>query len=67
MGYAYKIRQKVESLLTTHYKETFLQWLETDRIVCQPSYHLPASIHPVNSTDMYGKSLYQAEEDMNRL
>lgn len=35
--------------------------------MCQPSYHLPQSIHPMSSTDMYGKSLYQAEEDMNRL
>lgn len=67
MGYAYKIRQKIESLLTTHYKENFNQWLETERIVCQPSYCLPESIHPMSSTDMYGKSLYQAEEDMNRL
>ena len=67
MGYAYKIKQKIESLLATHYKETFKQWLETERIVCQPSYHLPQSIHPMSSTDMYGKSLYQAEEDMNRL
>ena len=67
MGYAYKIRQKIESLLTEHYRETFKQWLETERIVCQPSYHLPASIHPMSSTNMYGRSLYQAEEDMNRL
>ena len=67
MSYAYKIRQNIESLLTIHYKDTFNQWMETERIVCQPSYCLPESIHPVSSTDMYGKSLYQAEEDMNRL
>lgn len=67
MGYANKIKQKIESLLTAHYKETFMQWLETERIVCQPAYKLPLSIHPMSSTDMYGKSLYQAEEDMNHL
>ena len=67
MGYAYKIRQKIESLLTEHYRETFKKWLDTERIVCRPAYHLPVSIHPMNSTDMYGRSLYQAEEDMNKL
>ncbi len=49
------------------YRETFEHWLETERIVCQPSYHLPMSIHPTSSTDMIGGSLYQAEEDMNQL
>ena len=28
---------------------------------------LPSVIHPVSSTDMFGGSLYQAEEDMNQL
>lgn len=67
LGYALKIRAKIESLLTEHYHQTFKQWLETERIVCRPSYHLPAYIHPMNSTDMFGGSLYQAEEDMNKL
>lgn len=67
LGYAEKIRRKIEQLLTQHYKETFTQWLETERIVCRPSYQLPSVIHPVSSTDMFGGSLYQAEEDMNQL
>ena len=67
LGYAQKIRAKIESLLTEHYRQTFKQWLETERIVCRPSYHLPAYIHPMKSTDMFGGSLYQAEEDMNKL
>lgn len=67
LGYADKIRRKIEHLLTQHYKETFAQWLETERIVCRPSYRLPSTIHPVSSTDMFGGSLYQAEEDMNQL
>ena len=67
LGYAEKIHRKIEQLLTQHYKETFTQWLETERIVCRPSYQLPSVIHPVSSTDMFGGSLYQAEEDMNQL
>ena len=67
LGYAYKIKAKIDSLLTQHYRETFENWLETERIVCKPYFHLPLSIHPTTSTDMIGGSLYQAEEDMNQL
>ena len=67
LSYAAKIRAKIESLLTQHYKETFTRWLETDRIVCKPYFRLPLYIHPMDSTDMFGGSLYQAEEDMNKL
>ncbi len=66
-GFAMKIREKIESLLTQHYKETFKRWLETEDVVCQPHYKLPAVIHPSTDTDMIGGSLYRAEEDMNRL
>lgn len=66
-GCALKIQRKIEQLLTEHYKNTFHQWLETGRIVCQPAYRLPQAIHPVSSTEMFGGSLYQAEEDMNAL
>ena len=67
LGFAAKIKSKIESLLTEHYKETFSHWLETERIICRPSYRLPICIHPMNSTDMIGGALYQAEEDMNQL
>ena len=67
LGYAAKIRAKIESLLTQHYKETFAKWLETEKIVCKPFFRLPMAIHPMESTDMFGGSLYQAEEDMNGL
>ena len=67
LGYAAKIKEKIESLLTEHYKETFARWLETERIVCRTSYRLPVCIHPMDNTDMIGGSLYQAEEDMNQL
>ena len=68
LGYAKKIKEKIESLLDAHYRETFSKWLETERIVCQPSYRLPTVIHPATSTDIYGGSLYEAEDgDINKL
>lgn len=67
LGYAAKIRAKIESLLTQHYRDTFTKWLETEQIICHPSFHLPMAIHPMESTDMFGGSLYQAEENMNGL
>ena len=68
LGYAAKIKDKIDFLLTQHYKDTFKRWLETERIVCKPSYKLPLNIHPTTHTNVYGGSLYQAEEgNMNKL
>ena len=68
LGYAAKIRAKIETLLETHYRETFDKWLETERIVCMPSFRLPTSIHPASNTAIYARSLYTAEDgDMNKL
>lgn len=68
LGYAAKIRAKIENLLEAHYRETFDKWLETERIVCKPSFRLPMSIHPTSHTDIYARSLYAAEDgDMNKL
>ena len=68
LGYAAKIRAKIETLLETHYRETFEKWLETERIVCMPSFRLPHAIHPTTHTDIYARSLYTAEDgDMNKL
>ena len=67
LGFAAKIRAKIETLLDQHYKETFFTWLDRGKIVCEPSYSLPAAIHPTSSTAIYGRSLYEAEEDMNTL
>ena len=58
----------IETLLEAHYREIFEKWLETERIVCMPSFRLPASIHPASNTDIYARSLYTAEDgDMNKL
>ena len=68
LGYAAKIRDKIETLLEAHYRETFEKWLETERIVCMPSFRLPNAIHPTTHTDIYARSLYTAEDgDMNKL
>ena len=68
LGYAAKIRDKIETLLETHYRETFDKWLETERVVCMPSFRLPHAIHPTTHTDIYARSLYTAEDgDMNKL
>ena len=68
LGYAAKIRDKIETLLEAHYRETFEKWLETERIVCTPSFRLPLAIHPTTHTDIYARSLYVAEDgDMNKL
>ena len=68
LGYAAKIRDKIETLLETHYRETFEKWLETERIVCTPYFRLRPSIHPATYTDIYARSLYTAEDgDMNKL
>ena len=67
-AFALKIRAKIESLLEVHYRETFEKWLETEHIVCLPSYKMPLSIHPASHTDIYARSLYMAEDDdMNKL
>ena len=67
LGFAVKIRAKIENLLEQHYRENFSLWLQTEQIVCEPSYQLPSAIHPAASTAIYGKSLYEAEEEMNGL
>ena len=68
LGYAAKIRAKIETLLEVHYREIFEKWLETERIVCMPSFRLPTSIHPASNTAIYARSLYTAEDgDMNKL
>ena len=67
LGYAGRIQAKIESLLTQHYRETFAQWMETERIVCSPCFRLPSVLRPTTSTNTIGGSLYQAEEEMNHL
>ena len=67
LGFAHKIRVQIEALLTQHYRETSVRWLDTEKIVCKPSYRLPLEIHPAKDTTPIGGSLYLAEEEVNSL
>lgn len=64
-GFAVRIRRYIENLLEEHYEKQFNEWLEIGKIVCRPSYSLPAVIAPMKATTTYGKSLYGGEEEAN--
>lgn len=64
-GFAVRIRRYIEGLLEEHYKKQFNEWLEVGKIVCRPSYSLPAVIAPMKATTTYGRSLYGGEEEAN--
>lgn len=64
-GFAVRIRRYIEGLLEEHYEKQFTEWLEIGKIVCRPSYSLPAVIAPMKATTTYGKSLYGGEEEAN--
>lgn len=65
MGYASRIKKYVEALLEAHYQKVFSDWIETGKITCEPNYKLPKTIAPLKSTNTFGGSLYQAEEEVN--
>lgn len=60
--YALKINKKVNSLLNEYAKKMFYEWVEQDKISCQPSYKLPREISPTNTIASIPKSLYNEEE-----
>ena len=64
-GFAYRIKRYIEALLDAHYLKTFQNWIEIERIVTEPFYKLPDTIAPLRSTSTFGRSLYQAEEEVN--
>jgi len=67
LGFAKKIEAKIEALLIRHCRETFEKWLETERVVCRPSFRLPSSISRTSASNAFGRSLYSAEEETNKL
>ena len=60
--YVLKINKKVNSLLNEYAKKMFYEWVEQDKISCQPSYKLPREISPTNTNASIPKSLYNEEE-----
>lgn len=64
--YSRKIKEKVEFLLSKHRSEVFNRWRLQGKIVCRPSYSFPDEISPIKYTSIIPKSLYSAEEDVNK-
>jgi len=67
LGFAGKIREKINALLQGYRRERFFLLLETEQIVCEPSYQLPGYITPLAPNSSIGKSLYQTEDKMDGL
>ena len=65
-GFASRIKNHVVGLLNDFIRKQFDNRLATGRILCRPSYSFPASISPIDSTAIYDKSLYEAEESGNK-
>lgn len=64
-GFALRIKRYIEKLLDQHNEQTFKDWLVTGKIVCEPYYHFPTYIAPLNSTAIFGGCLYEEEEEVN--
>lgn len=60
--YVLKINKKVNSLLNEYAKKKFYEWVEQNKISCQPSYKLPKEISPTETIASIPKSLYNEEE-----
>ena len=63
--YVLKISKKVNSLLNEYAKKMFYEWVEQDKISCQPSYKLPKEISPTETIASIPKSLYNQEENFD--
>ena len=64
--YAAKIQRKIEMLEAAYREKQFEKWLDSGRLVCQPSYVPAKVITPADATDSIPLSLYEAEKnDMN--
>jgi type III restriction enzyme len=63
--YVDKIKKKILSLSETFAEKRFSEYLDTDKILIKPSYKLPKSISPSETTKDFPKSLYEKEARMN--
>lgn len=63
--YTDKIKQKIRSLSEAYAEKKFNDYLDTDKVFIKPSYTLPESINPVQTSKSITKSLYEKEADMN--
>ena len=65
VGYAERLKKYVQRLMDSYYEETFQRWIEIGKITVEPYYEFPSIIAPLQSTTMYGGSLYEGEEAVN--
>lgn len=63
--YTDKIKQKIKSLSESFAEKKFKDFLDTDKIFIKPSYELPKSIAPGETSKDIAKSLYEKEGSMN--
>lgn len=59
------VKNKINSLLTTHKRKKFIEFLDTDQIKCEDYYNLPQRITPLKTSIGLSKHLYVEEGDMN--
>jgi type III restriction enzyme len=63
--YADRIKQKIRTLSEQFAEKKFKDFLDTDKVFIQPSYDLPKSITPGETSKDITKSLYEKEGSMN--
>ena len=66
-AYANNIKNYIENLLEQYAEQQFTHLIDTGEIFCQPYWKFPETISPLSFTSSYGRSLYQAEQDVNSL
>ena len=63
--YTDKIKQKIKSLSDLFAEKKFKDFLDTDKVFIKPSFQLPKSISPGETSKDITKSLYEKEGNMN--
>ena len=63
--YTDKIKLKIRMLSDVFAEQKFKDFLDTDKVFIKPSYTLPDSISPVETSKNITKSLYEKEGSMN--
>jgi type III restriction enzyme len=63
--YTDKIKQKIRSLSETFAEKKFKDFLDTDKVFIKPSFILPNTISPGETSKSITKSLYEKEGSMN--
>ncbi len=65
-GFALRVKEHVNKLVAEYSRQKFDNMVQTEEIICKPSYTFPRTISPADSTSVYGRSLYESEETGNQ-